>query len=64
MFDNPDIMRQLVDARLEQRRRQAAVGRVAVRARRLRRHVHWLGVQPATWFGRRRMPGASKPATT
>lgn len=63
MFDNPEIMRQLVDARLEQRRRQAAVGRVAGRARRLRRHLHWLRVRPATWFGRRRMPGASKPAT-
>jgi hypothetical protein len=64
MFDNPEIMGQLVEARLEQRRREAAVGRVAGRARRLRRHLHWLQMPPVTWFGRRgRTPAASKPVT-
>ncbi|HEY5077400.1 MAG TPA: hypothetical protein VIJ48_07850 [Acidimicrobiia bacterium] len=64
MYDNPEIMRQLVNARLEQRRRQAAVGRVAGRTRRLRRHLHWLQTPRVTWFGRRgRAPGASEPVT-
>jgi hypothetical protein len=64
MYDNPEIMRQLVNARLEQRRRQAAVGRVAGRARRVRRHLYWLQIPPVTWFGRgSRRPGASKPIT-
>ncbi len=64
MFDSPEIIRQLVDARLDQRRRQAAVGRVARRAGRRRRHLHRLQMPPVTWFGRRgRTPGVSKPVT-
>jgi hypothetical protein len=54
MFDNPEIMRQLVDGRIDQRRRQAAARRTGASLR--RRHHRRLRIRMVrpTWFVRRR----------
>ena len=62
MFGNPEIMRQLVNGRLEQRQREAAVRRLAGPARRRRRGL--LRMQATPRFDRRRRTArAPGPAT-
>ena len=62
MYDNPEIMRQLVNGRLEQRQREAAVRRLAGPARRRRRGL--LRMQAAPRFDRHRSAAhAPGPAT-
>ena len=53
MFDSPEIMRQLVDGRIEQRRRQAAARRVVRPGRRRQRGRMAIRMARPTWFARR-----------
>ena len=62
MFENPEIMRQLVNGRLEQRQREAAVRRLAGPARRRRRGLLRMQVGPR-FDRRRRTASAPGPAT-
>jgi hypothetical protein len=62
MFGNPEIMRQLVNGRLEQRQREAADHRLAGPARRRRRGL--LRMQATPRFDRRRRTASAPgPAT-
>ena len=62
MNDNPEIMRQLVNGRLEELRHDAAARRLVRLTRRRERGRHQMG--RTSWFGRRRRTlRAPKPAT-
>ena len=52
MIDNPEIMRQLVNGRLEQRQHEAATRRLVRRTR--RRHHEGARMGRTPWFDRRR----------
>ncbi len=62
MIDNPEIMRQLVNGRLEQRRHEAATRRLVRLTR--RGHRDRLQMRRTAWFDRgRRTARAPGPAT-
>jgi hypothetical protein len=64
MFDNPDIMRQLVDGRMRGRRDEAAIRRIAGATRTPRGRRGRLRL-PTTWISgryRRRPRGVPTPA--
>jgi hypothetical protein len=60
MIKNPEVMRQLVNGRLDYLRHDSARGRIARRTRRARGHHR---MQRTAWYDRGRTARAPEPAT-